>query len=474
MAGPSPIHQLKVEDKDDYKQLMLSLTWQDQGRSPSIINNKGNSDPFAAFAIPITPKENRILTFYREVILPATFNLDPKKPNVANARAKTLWNIHVTRLGDEGTALAFLGSNATLVAKCTDSQMFNNMSLVFRARSTTALRRKLARDTKVNAWVWWHIFMIWYAEIAAGNVLAAQTHGRMLSHLLQEYFQAGGGLLDRLDDIGLTMIELIINFLYADMNMATQLLVPPAFDVYEWLPKTFGPVISRIEAVLPPPPPDPWPLHPTLENQELSTCMKQCREMFTRWRRRASDGLPDRIATMSVAWMQYKWDICLGKLVHRYCMFKELTDSISTSHGLRDYYFAQQYIAISAVRWSRSSQGSVCGKNIWAGRSLAALRPALEQSLRIKGSVDWEKWKEVRLWALYVGAIAERSEAQSTLDVSTGWFRNHFARQVRDMGLASWDDVVQILRLFLFDSEAYEAECAWFEDTMEGKAKGAA
>ena len=455
---------------------MLSLVREDQRSSPSTINNKGNSDPFAAFAVSITPAENRILTFYRDVILPATFNLDPKKSNVANARAKTLWNIHVTGLGDEGTALAFLGANATLVAKCTDAQIFHNKSLVFRARSTTALRRTLAGNTKVNAWIWWHIFMIWYAEVVAGSILAAQMHGRMLSQLMREYFQAGGGLLDRLDDIGLTMIELIINFLYADMNMATQLLVPPAFDVYEWLPKTFGPTMTRIEAVLPPAPADPWPLHSSIGNEELFTCMKQCREIFGRWRRRASDGLPDRIATMSVAWAQYQWHICLGKLVHRYCIFKELTDSIPKNHVLRDYYYAQQYISISAVRWSRSWQSNVCGKNIWAGRSLEALRPALERSKRKKGSLNWKTWKDTRLWALYVGASAETSEAPLTSSegLSTGWLRDNFARQVRDMGLESWDEVVQTLRLFLFDSEAYEAEKIWYEEIMRTKSADSA
>ncbi|OQU94677.1 hypothetical protein CLAIMM_01007 [Cladophialophora immunda] len=467
-----------ADSHDENRRLMAIQARRRQLLSPVTVLNKGNSDPFGACAIPITVEENSILTFYRDILLPAAWRLDAKsKQNLASARAKADWEVCTAGLRDEGTALAFIGSNASLVAMCTGSEtrrgkFLQQKSLVCRAKSTAALRQKLARLSKVDPWIWWHIFMIWSAEIAAENVIAARMHGQMLSKLVDEHFQQGGGLFDRLDEIGLTMVELLFFFLYADMNMATQLLTRPAFDVYEWLPKVFEPFLRAIEPILAPAPLDFCHLDPTIDSEEMTTCVKSCREIFARWRRRWSDGLPAKSATMHLGWGQYRWCIALGRLVNRYCRFKELSETASGPE--LDYDYAQQYMSISAVKWSRALtfQNHVCGKNIWAGNVLETLRPLLEKSERPRGSSAWQKWKNARLWAFYVGAIYEGRQQQPALsnELFDGWFHEQFARQAHDMGLSTWEDTVPILSGFLFDSSASETQNSWFQETMRLKA----
>ncbi|KAH0841715.1 hypothetical protein AYO21_01053 [Fonsecaea monophora] len=469
-----------TDPNDENRRLMLlQEKRQLQTLSPVTVLNKGNSDPFSASAVPITVEENRIVTFYRDILIPATWRLDVKsKDNLANARAKVDWRVCSAGLLDKGTALAFIGSNAALVAMCTGADTSQGRSLVqkslvYRAKSTAALRQKLAGISKVDHWIWWHIFMIWTAEIAAENVEAAQMHGKMLRKFVDQHFEQGRGLFDKLDEIGLTMIELLFFFLYADLNMSTQLLTPPAFDVYEWLPKAFAPFLRAIEPTLPPAPLDFYPFDPTIDSDEMTACIRLCREICARWRRRWSDGLPANVATMLLGWGQYSWGIALGTLVNRYCRFKQLAETDSGPE--LDYDYAQQYISISAVKWSRALtfQNDVCGKNIWAGNVLETLRPLLVKSERPRDSPEWHKWKNARLWAFYVGAIYEQRRQQPALssELFDGWFHEQFARQAHDMGLLTWEDTVDILSGFLFDSSVSQTQGFWFQDTMKLQAE---
>ncbi|KIW98635.1 uncharacterized protein Z519_00296 [Cladophialophora bantiana CBS 173.52] len=154
-----PRTEQTTDSNDEGRRLMLmQARRRGQVLSPIMILNKGNSDPFGAGAIPITGEENSIVAFYRDILVPGAYRLDPKSKNsLASARAKVDWGVCSAGLRDEGTALAFIGSNAYLVAICTGSdtprgQSLKKKSLICRTKSTAALRQKLARLSKIDAW----------------------------------------------------------------------------------------------------------------------------------------------------------------------------------------------------------------------------------------------------------------------------------------------------------------------------------
>ena len=90
--------------------------------------------------------------------------------------AKADWELCVTGLHDKGTALAFIASNASLVATASNFTSLHHKSLVMRFRSMAALRKKLTVMPRSDPLLWWHIDMIWTAEIAADNDPAARVN----------------------------------------------------------------------------------------------------------------------------------------------------------------------------------------------------------------------------------------------------------------------------------------------------------
>ncbi len=77
-----------------------SLLFEEGACSPSTVLRRGNSDPFNALAVPINAEDNRIVSFYRDFLLPAEYNVDDllSKDVLANVRAKADWELHVSGL----------------------------------------------------------------------------------------------------------------------------------------------------------------------------------------------------------------------------------------------------------------------------------------------------------------------------------------------------------------------------------------
>ncbi len=366
---------------------------------------------------------------------------------------------------DEGTALAFIASNASLVALTTNSTALHRKSMTMRVASMASLRQKLTTTPKCNPLLWWHIDMIWTAEVAAGNAIAARVHGDMLGTLLKEFLETGGTLFDAAENMkGRTVLELMLFFMWVDSDMATRFLIRPSFDPYAWLPGIFAPFLERVEPLLLPEPVRTHPLDLIIDSEDLVWCFDKCAETVTTWRERKTLRLSEMEASINMCQGLYIFAISLGRLVSRYCTFNELCASVpDPSH----YQYAQQYLTLAAIRWSRAEvQNDAYGKNLWVGKVMKALRSVLESSGCSVGSEAWETWKNARLWTFYVGAIYEVRKYPSSEDWQRGWFNEQIRRQAQAMALTDWADVTEILSGFLFDYTAYETERRWFEKAI--------
>lgn len=73
---------------------------------------------------------------------------------------------------------------------------------------------------------------------------------------------------------------------------------------------------------------------------------------------------------------------------------------------------------------------------------LAGMRQALVAS---EASHDRTR-DRLRLWVLYVGALAE----QTNRDDGQSWFNMQFAKQAKGMSLLTWNEVKEPLKGFLY------------------------
>jgi hypothetical protein len=164
-----------------------------------------NSDPFSAAGIAITPQINQVLTFARDVCLPAFYLIDSLRDSsisaefnrdVANSSgwisspaARLGWQQVVESLSDKCTALACLSTCLALMAMCgVNAAKATEASLKMRAGSSALLRQNLLRKrpkVKGQQELLWQVFWHFYAEFFAGNMFAAQVHGKMLRQLCE-------------------------------------------------------------------------------------------------------------------------------------------------------------------------------------------------------------------------------------------------------------------------------------------------
>lgn len=73
-----------------------------------------------------------------------------------------------------------------------------------------------------------------------------------------------------------------------------------------------------------------------------------------------------------------------------------------------------------------------------------------------------DRFRNARLWTLYVGALAEQMPLRDRPNPTTAWFNVNFATQACRMGLFSWDNVREILGQFNYDNNMRPHGSEWF------------
>jgi hypothetical protein len=114
--------------------------------SPTNLVQRGNSDPFDTYAIPVDPMVNGLLSFYRDSVMPTMFQ-GPVAARAANAG----WMDCVDSLEDKGSAFGFLArcsAAAVIVAPNTDMA---SQAFIYQARSMASLRSVLAGGAPVRS-----------------------------------------------------------------------------------------------------------------------------------------------------------------------------------------------------------------------------------------------------------------------------------------------------------------------------------
>ena len=129
------------------------------------------------------------------------------------------------------------------------------------------------------------------------------------------------------------------------------------------------------------------------------------------------------------------------------------------------------YTSLAAVYWIRhavkkeSVQVGNTNAKVFDARTkiLPALQKCLTQAETCSGGADFVHNSRVRLWALYVGVMAEYAEHGTS---TSGWFHCQYTTQAQSMGLVLWEDVREVLSNFLY-SEAVEPHGSLWTPTIQ-------
>lgn len=432
--------------------------------SPKTLVGKGNSDPFSAFALPITAEANKFLTFYRDYYIPAAYFQIRYKTRAALANEN--WQDQVTGLHDFGTGYATLAFHSAAAVKYNPTM--RPMALKFMNESMISLRQKIAQDSEKQDFPYiWHMTAIFAAEVTGANLQNALTHGKMLFDLQKQMFAKG-----KLD------YRHLLYQMYLDSQLSTMFLHRTIFDVDSWA-LTFLAPVGKAAARHPQQVVFPDAIFdPSVDTEELQQWFRIRQEQLNYVFMRLQQKLTV-VSPIVTTWRFARTCIFNGRMVHHYLNAEARLGRPGLQKEVKDHLYAQQYLALAALWHVRDPfmNPVLLGKPIYDGTAvLVALRKALELD---RGSANspykmssWDRYRNARLWALYVGALAERAPNTFSAQVvqSLSWFNTNLAEQAAAMGIRTWGAAKVIFNGFLYHESMSAQGSDWFELLMASRA----
>ncbi|OAL33203.1 hypothetical protein AYO20_07520 [Fonsecaea nubica] len=470
-----------------------------QRQSLMTILGKGNSDPFGAYAVEITPAANDLLSFHRDFVIPALYHTT-KHRWMTSASAWRDWRDcvdglgdGVDGLGDEGAGSGFIASCAAEAAVISRNPSVRKQAAYYRAKSMAVLHKRLMAGRFNRRQLYWHINLLVGTDTLIGDLVSTGAHLNML----RWYFEHD-------DQKKPVDTDLLVYILYHDVHRSSMFLCKPIFDVDRWLPQRLQPVIDAAGPYLPPNLSDVRNrfLDPSIDNPRLRILLIERRESLAVWLFQngsdaglGSDEEPSAshiTTTALMGWLLVRVYLHQGQLVNLFLQAKEAIDVRNTNTNISETprsvnsVLCQGYIALATLLYIRaiSFNGTVCGVRLFDATPtiLANMRELLQLSERSPDTVtDHERYENARLWALYVGATAESSvdtdtkleeEEEEEEAPRAGWFTTHFAAKAIRLGLVRWDDVRNVLTGFLYTDTMHPDSAEWFSRALHRVRRG--
>jgi hypothetical protein len=381
---------------------------------PVTLLREGNSDPFSAFAVPVTPMINLLMSYARDYYLPA-LNREFANPGVTLVTNRTLqWENCVRFLHDKCTAYAYL---AQVSAAFPRGRSFPN----FTAKAIEELRERLARssdDRKTHH----GMLLLLSADVYNGNSVAAKHHGMMLAQLLR-----GASVSDS---------TLIFRAIFNDSQGAMLSLGRPSFDV-EWVSRVFDPVFKYLVEDL-----EEMSVVMDSSIYGMSVCrafinIRRCLSVFFLGLKDAKYASPAHMY-----YVRYLVTAAINELLH---CFVDARSQVEAYASLAGIVFIRATAGIDRIH--------VCGDfYLWDVNDMLLGK--------MKGLIEVKGYSRVKLWALYVGACVEQARGK------VEWYNVRLAEHVRGMGLVTWREVREVLMGFLYTDILKPHGSEWFAGVM--------
>jgi hypothetical protein len=448
----NPLHS--VPGLHDRRRALLSSP-------PQTILRKGNSDPFHTFGISIDATVNSLLKFHHDCIIPSAYHVEVT--SVARPPgAIAAFNDAISALQDECTGYSLLSAMMTVMAAVAPNPTMTKDALIYKNKSSALLRHRLGHGGNAHndpSQLYQPIMGLLTVETALQNACGARLHADMLAYLIGK----SGGLA-AIDNGFRTQL------LWQEIHRTTIFLARPAFDFDEWVPLQFPEYMDgdtslseKVNTIV-----TLQIVDPSIENEKLRDIFIELRKTSEVWKWAISSPLNATGDTFT--WPMVHSHVCIGRLMSHYAdvasSAKETLigcfgrrENVETCICLAAAYWARCCFSIEAVRigsWLPGG-GAVTHDTGWR------LLPHLRRILSLDEEPTTNPYEKVRLWALYVGALAEQRGSLLSPEIEEkDWFTQNFMRQASKQGLYSWQDAEQVLKGFLHSQHIQPDGSVWF------------
>ena len=478
IGTPSLTSQDSFTSEDDVSEEEIAT-------SPVTILMKGGSDPFDALPVTIDARINDLLCILRDYVIPTVYNLQVRTRFMVDQSAAA-WKDSVTALHVDVTAYAQVARAAGFYAAISPSPKNQQYALVFRNKATRALRSGLIKSggeaTSMDKNLPQSIFILMSVELFSKDYDTAAVHSRALltffRNLKPEAFTPA-------------TMSLLYKVLYNDVQRAAMSLTRTTFDMNldGWTARTLS-VLWRGAK-------DFAPNLEMMAKQALSTAIDDpaLYDIFLEVRQLAvlfALVLADTPGIQQSTWYYIMNRITLseGRLINYF------VDTISGAHphdrstptsdhpllsdklhNARSYTYA--HTALAAIYQIRRNGNNdslplLNKATMWnaGSRILSSMRRYLQLAQTHQTPEERTRYAPLRLWTLFVGAMAEQIPTRAVLeDDSTRdkkWFTRKFGEQARAMGLVEWKSVRDVLAGFLYSDRMQPHGSVWFWKALDG------
>ena len=454
---------------------------------PQTILSKGNSDPFNAASLPITPRLHEILMFYINNFLPTYYDINlvssPSSQATLAYRHIEAKNDHagaLAMLHDQSVAPGFFLAYGSILADLSSNPEHRMEILRLKGTAVASLQtilKTLQSDSNKTIQA---VMLLFQAAVFSGDFAEATMHGRILQNLMYQKAKNEG---HQAIDIGH-----LFQTLWLSLSLAATTSAKPIFDVDEWAPNVFTAVLGSYNISQNP---ESTTTAPFLD---LDSSIKgNLRNIFTNCRRflwlywncpkeTAVGGDTDNLFT----YLYSDFFIQSSRVVSH---LMDVTDGPSgamspidgfTMHVDVIRWHTEHTLTASLLALMSASTGAIlnAGKALMMATNLIlerlkhVLTPVLKMCLSSrKGrysasspSADpRDDLSRATVWALFIGATVEQLRPQHLTPASqTGsWFRDNLTALLKHLQIHDEKEVQGILLRYIYNDDMVADQGFW-------------
>jgi hypothetical protein len=380
-------------------------------------------------AVPADPMTSKLTTFAYEYLIPRLWPTEPGNVQGSYEIARC-WDEVAAMAHDTCYANAYSALLTTLMAEVTHDESLVYQARVFQGKAMAELRQRVSAENAGDLLSLKAILKLFCSETMVDNTSVARVHLKMLRNLVS----ANGGVI-------LLDSWFREDLLSCDCYFALKYGTRPVLPAAEWTP---GPLSQ------------PWKarlvsagvfgdhaagVDSSVEHPILKSIFMDLREVFKTQEYVLSHEVPadDQL----LRWRQLRKFDCISRLADHY------TNLTIYAH-LFDFPRTQAMTTVATALLTNLVLG--CPEPVRFGnRLMDELRSRIIDS---ECELEESDGKRLRLWALYVGSLAERIHPQSTPNEK--WFNIRLKESTADLGLQSWEEMKRLLRQLLFSVRLHD------------------
>jgi hypothetical protein len=447
---------------------------------------RGDSDPFNAQGIKITPQINQLVTFIRDAYLPGVYITaymkfkDSKPTNLhlttigegfhifGQRTVAKVWSSMKDELSSEGRALAWCSSYLPVLARFCNPEMsreLNMLAIRMRSQSMKILKAQIENlhlDRPPDISLIAQIVSLFRAACKEGDAAAAGIHANIIQRLVNKV-----EVPDR------HIQTLFMTCMNNDSELAIARMSNTFFDYEGWIHIQIQRFWENsFTSNLPQLPSHFDALHKSIQLPATRDAAIRLRQYLLYRSTRVNLDDPDDIErtdtvfTKFTTYSQYDSGVLINAYINLVAGKKyKMGESVR---------IIEAGLALTTLHVLRRGivEATVNGGDHRSGHHIITINHLEGTMRRVMATVDADdrqKYDEALLWIFFYGARFEWRVNQKVKGATapSTWFSRHFAQQARILGLTTCAQVEDLLAQFVFYGFLEPYLSTWFNEVMQ-------